>query len=520
MRALIISLVIVVVVASCGLADSLSDRAGVVRLFGDTSSWMSTCFVVGDGSWVITTYDSITEQIGPDTSQTIKYPLFISPYTGQAYQCELKASDKELNVALLKLPVSGLPAAPLAKISEFSKAASGTTGQLSSGEVVGNAWPTTIFGITLDRSATPAKLGVNEWKAGKVFVTDMGKYKWMFINGIKPIGSVPNGSMVARDSIVAGMYVSKLSVTGGQQDVVYGQCAMAPEIARFCGDAGLDTATLYDPPKPTIARPSNADVAFQLQARIYSLIAARRPGLALPSAVALANMRPKDAQAQVSLGLAQLGAGKAEEALKAFDSAAGLDPKLPALRINRALALDALKKTSEAEAELQKAAEESPNDVRPISALADFYLASDKTIDKALIYAKKAAAMSPNSAAAELRVGKVEKSKKDYQAAVIAIGEAIKMAPKWGEAWYALGTTYEEAGDKANAEKAYRTLVEKQPTNPDSLLTLASFLADQGNRSEASEIIAKVRGMAPAKEVLEAAQALQDKIDGKKAEKK
>jgi len=124
--------------------------------------------------------------------------------------------------------------------------------------------------------------------------------------------------------------------------------------------------------------------------------------------------------------------------------------------------------------------------------------------------------MAPNSAAAELLVGKVEKSRKNYQAAVKAIGEAVKMAPEWGEAWYALGVTYEEAGDKANAEKAYRKLVEKQPKAPGSLMTLASFLADDGKKDEATELIDKVRALNPPKEVLDAAQTLQDKIEGKK----
>lgn len=520
MRALIIALVMVIGAASCGLAGSLADCAGVVRVFGDTSSWMSTCFVVGDGSWVITTGYSITERMGPNAGQTVRYPLFVSAYTGQAYQCELKATDKDLDVALLKLPVSGLPGAPLAKITEFSKAASGTMGQLSSGEVVGNAWPTDVYGITLDQSAKPVKLGVNEWKTNKVFITDIGKNKWMFVNGVKPAGSVPNGSMVARDSTVAGMYVSRLVITGGKDDVIYGRCAMAPEIARFCGESGIDTATLYDPPKATVAKPEDADVAFQLQARIYSQIGAHRPALAVDPATTLVSLRPKDAQARMSLGLAQLGVGRAEEALKAFDEAGKIDPTLAALRVNRALALIALKKNSEAETELQKAVEEFPNDSRPIAALADFYLADEKTIDKALIYARKASIMMPNSASAELLVGKVEKSKKDYQAAVIAINEALKMAPKWGEAWYALGATYEEAGDKANAEKAYRKLVENQPKDPASLMTLASFLGDAGKNVEAIELIGKIRDMSPPKEVLDAAQALQDKIDGKKTEKK
>jgi len=517
MRAIILVLALMMLAASCApAATTLSDCAGVVRVFGDMSSWMSSCFVIGDGSYVLTTWDSVTEVISKDTKQTMRFPLFISAYTGQAYQCELKAFNKELNVAILKLPVSGLPAAPLAQIADFAKAAYGTMGQLSDNDVVGNKWPTSLYAITLDKSAKPPKLGVSQWSADKVFITDIGNYKWMFLSSVDPSDAVPNGAMVARDATVVGMYVNKLVVTGGKQDVIYGRCAMAPEMARFCGDSGIDTASLYEPPKPTAVKAKDADAAFQLCCRIYSQIGARRPALALQPATALAAARPQDAQAKMALGIAQLGAGKADEALKSFDEATKLDPKLPMLRTNRALALAALKKTSDAESEMLKAVEESTADPRPVVALAEFYLANEKTLDKALEYAKKAAILSPNSAAAELLVGKVEKSRKKYQEAVNAIGEAIKMSPDWWEAWYALGSTYEAGGDKTNAEKAYRMLLDKQPKNPDSYMTLASFLGDEGKKDEALELIGKLKALNPPKEVLDAAQQLQDKIEGKK----
>lgn len=515
MRAVMLALALATAAGCPSAATSLADCAGVVRAFGDMSSWMSTCFVIGDGSYVLTTWDSITEVINADTRQIIRFPLFISAYTGQAYHCETVASSKELNIAILKLPISGLPAAPLAPFDAFAKAACGTMGQLSQGEAVGNKWPTTIYGITLDKSAKPPKLGLSQWNADKVFVTDIGEHKWMFVSSISPPDAVPNGAMVARDSVVVGIYVNKLVITGGGQDVTYGRCAMSPEIARFCGSSGIDTATLYDPPKPTIVKPKDADAVFQLCSRIYSQVGAGKPALALQPATALTKARPDDAQAWMALGVAQLGANKAEEALKSFDEAMKLNAKLPMLRTNRAFALAALKKTSEAESELLKAVSESAADPRPVVALAEFYLADEKTLDKALTYAKKAATMSPNSAAAQLLVGKVEKNRKQYQEAVNAIGEAIKMAPDWWEAWYALGSTYEAAGDKTNAEKAYRMLVEKHPKNPDSYMTLASFLADEGKKSEAIELLSKLKALRPMKEVLDAAQELQDKIEGK-----
>lgn len=519
MRALVFASILVLSAAACAPAASFADYTGVIRVFGDASNWMSTCFVVGDGSWVVTTCDSVTEHLGDKISQTIRYPIFISPYTGQAYQCELKASNKDLDVALLKLPVKGLPAAPLAQISEFAKAGAGTMGQLSSGEVAGNNWPTTIFGVSLQKSGTTSKLAVGEWSASRVFVCDIDKYKWAFVSDVKPADKIPNGSIVARETSVVGMYLNKLVVTGGKDNVVYGRCAMSSEIARYIGDSGVSTSTLYDPPRPTVAKAADGDAAFQLQSRIYSLIGAQKVAAALEAATAMVKMRPNDAQSHLVLGLAQMGSDKVDEALKSFDQAGKLDAKLPTLRMNRALALFAKKKKTEAEAELLKAAEEAPDDPRPVSALASFYLRDEKTLDKALSYAKQAAIMSPNSAAAELLIGKIQKSRKNYADAILAIGEALKLSPDWSEAWYALGATYEEGGDKTHAEKAYRTLVEKQPKDPDALLTLASFLADQGQKDEPLQLLGKLRALNPPKPVLDAAQTLQDKIEGKKPQK-
>ena len=518
MRTFILAFMLTITVSSSALSGTLAESVGVIRVFGDASSWMSACFVVGDGSWVVTTSEAITEKVGPETEQTIRHPLFISFYTGQAYQCELKATNKDLGIALLKLPIKGLPAAPLGQLKDFKNAATGTLGQLMAGEPIGNAWPTQVYGITREKSGDAFRLAVGEWGAEKIFITDIGKYKWAFLSDVGADKPVPNGALVARGSTVVGMYLNKLTITGGKEVVVFGRCAMSTEIARYLGDRGIDSAALYDPPKATLSREDGSDAAFQLQARVYSLFGAQRPALARDAATALVKLRPKDAQARMVLGLALAGDGKLDEALKAFDEAFKLDPNLPTLRTSRALALIGLGKTQQAESELLKAAEEAPMDVRPVTALAGFYLADDKTLDKALTYAKKAASMATNSPAARLLVARAQKRAKNYQAATTAIEEALEMAPEWGEAWYALGATCEEAGDNTRAEKAYRKLLEKQPKNPDSLLTLASFLADQGKTDEAVELITKLRDLKPPKEVLDAAKELEDTISGKPKE--
>ncbi len=330
---------------------------------------------------------------------------------------------------------------------------------------MGNRWPTDIYGIVREKSDKSYKLVLDDWTARKGFVTDIDKYKWLFVSDVSPAVPIPSGAVVMRDTTVVGMYLNRLRITGGKVDILYGRVAICGEIARYLSDHGLSTAELYSPPAPTVTPDPDADTVFQLQSRVYSLIGSRRPDLSLDPASALAKLRPADAQVQLALSIALMGAGKFDDALKASDAAAKLDPALPTLDTNRALILIALGKRSEAEAELLKAVKDFPGDPRPLTAIANFYTA-DATLDKALDYAQKAVSLSPNSPATLLLVARVQKRQKDYQSATKTIGDALKMAPDWPEAWYALGSTCEAGGDLASAEKAYVTLARQAATRP------------------------------------------------------
>ncbi len=510
MRLAILCLTLILTLAIVAPAANLADCTGVIRVFGDVRSWMSTCFVVGDGSWAIAASDSLTEKVSKGLELPVKYPVFISTYTGQAWQCEVKAIDQKLGIALLKLPVTGLPSAPLAKFSEFTKCAYGTMGQVTSGEPVGNRWPTDIYGIVREMRDGSYRLGVSNWSAGKGIVTDADDYKWLFVSDVKPETAVPNGAMVTRQSNVVGMYLNRVVITYGRQNVCLGRCAMSSEIARWLATKGISTNQLYDPPAATIAREEGAGEAFQLRTSIYSQIGAGRAEAALSRAEALTKLRPKEADAHVLLGTALTAAGKFEDAIKSFDEAAKLDPNTPTLRTNRALALVGLKKRDEAEAELLKAAQESPNDPRPVTALTNFYMDDEKTLEKAVTYAQNVQSMSSSSPASQLLLARAQKRTKDYVGAIKSMQEALRAAPQWGDAWYALGTIYEDAGDNTNAERAYRRLIEIEPRSVRSLLTLASFLVDVKRKDEALELLAKIKELKPPQPVLDAVKALEE----------
>lgn len=301
-------------------------------------------------------------------------------------------------------------------------------------------------------------------------------------------------------------------LTGGGADVAYGRCVLASEIVRFASRSGVQAAALYSPAAPTVTAGDAADRAFQLQISIYSRIGAGLAADAVDNAAELVKLRPNDAQAHAAHGIALTAAGKFAEALKALDEAARLDPKLPALRLDRASALAGLKKTAEAEAELTKAVEESPSDLRAVSALADFYASDEKTADKALTYAARAVQLAPNSPAALLTQARAQSRLKQYADAVKSVEAARKLVPGWPPTYFALAAIHEAAGDKAAAEAAYRKIVELQPKSPDALLALASFLADTGRPAEARDLLKRLRDLNPPQPALDAAKRIEDKL--------
>ncbi len=126
--------------------------------------------------------------------------------------------------------------------------------------------------------------------------------------------------------------------------------------------------------------------------------------------------------------------------------------------------------------------------------------------------------MAPDSPSAQLLLARAQKRNKDYPGAIKSINDAIKIAPVWAEAWFALGSTYEESGDQANAENSYRTLAQLEPKNPVALMALASYLVDQKKYDDVAGLIARIREQNPPKDVMDAAKTLEDKASGKSSE--
>ncbi|MFQ3549826.1 MAG: tetratricopeptide repeat protein [Armatimonadota bacterium] len=518
MKHIYIALILAILFAGSCFA-SYSDYTGLVRTFGDQSSWMTSAFVIADGSWVVTTSDAVTEYISQGIERTVKDPIFISYYTGQSWQCEVAAVNKKLNIALLKLPVSGLPATSFAKDDEFAKASIGTLGQITSGEPVGNQWQADIYGITRETKANTSVLSVGEWSSKKVMIAEMDDYRWAFISDITPIEKIPNGAMLTRPSGVAGMHVGRLVITGGNSDIVFGRCATSFEMVKYLSSRGIEASLLRESRKADIKRPEQSAKAFQLQAMIYSAFGMGMANQVDEHAKQLVEILPDDAQALLLYANTLIANNKLEDAITQLDKAEKINSDLIGLAVAKSVALSGLDKKEEAEKVLLEAEKKHPNDIGINLSLAEYYFADNRDLDKALSYAKKVVNLDNTAPAKLMFLADVYLAKKEYQNAINTIGEALKLAPEWHVAWVGLGIAFETAGDKTNAEKTYRAYVARNPKSLEAKLTLASFLIDTQKKDEAQQIINEAKESNPSDIYMQRIQELQDAIDDKEPEK-
>lgn len=484
-----------------------------VFVFRDTGGWMGCGFVVGDGSWVVTTADLVTEVFGPEAKADVNHVTVLSAFTGDAYDGQVKVVDRKVNLALIKLPVN-LPAAPLAPESAFKRARSGSLGQLLSGEYIGTRWDTWIYALARETAPKkPARLAVKKWQARNAIIVESKGARWLFISRADPQDNSPRASLVWReDGGAVGLYNGRLVVEGGKNPPSYGQCLTSVQIARFAEKAGVDRVSLQQPPESNVKPDAAAAQGLQNIWAALSDIILGRWSDAEKSAAELVKVRKDSALAHLLLGVSLAGGGKVEDGVKSMDRAISLAPSMDDAYFSRGTALASLNKPKEAEADFKKAAELRPNDVRPLIALAQL-LAQDKNrLGEAAQTAQKAAQISPEHPRARMTLALILRAQGNLDQAASELRAALKVSPDWGAAKAALAAVYEAQGKNSDAEKLYRELAKVEPKNPDALFALASFLADHDKKEEARKLIPDILALNPPKELETAVKELEKKL--------
>lgn len=491
-----------------------SNSLVAIFVFGEASAWMGQGLLVGDGQWIVTTADVVNEPITSETKLAPKHVTVLSAWTGDIYRGEVKTIDSNRNLALIKLPSGGLPGAPLASAAKFNKTREVTLGQaFRSGEQVGNRWDATLFALTrIAKSNKPAMLGIKNWASRNTVVVKSKDVNWLFISKVDPPEAAPRSSALWREDAVVGLYNGKITIGEGPKAIIYGQCLISTEIFKAFKAANVASESLEKPPAPKIKQDKTAKQGLQLAWAVLTQTVLGKWREAEKNAQALVTLRPENANANLLLGVALAGGGKPEDAIKSLDKAIKLNAAVPGGYLTRGSAYAALKETQEAENDYRKAMEQTPEDIKPMLALADL-LARDKVRRaEAIVVARKAVQIAPQNPRAHLALGLILKASETYDQAIAEIKAALKIVPQWGEAKAALAAVYEASGDLTNAEAQYREIANSEPENPDALLTLASFLADHEKKTEAKELVTKLLAMKLPKELETAVKELEKKL--------
>lgn len=195
------------------------------------------------------------------------------------------------------------------------------------------------------------------------------------------------------------------------------------------------------------------------------------------------------AQAVEAARLNNLGAGYMnqqlfERALKVFEQAAGLDPKLEAARLNRGITLLNLGRVEAARPVLEEAVKRTPQDPHAWYNLGLLYKNSGdpQAASEAFRHVTES---DPNDADTWYFLGASYAQAKQYPRAIEAFERAIKLSPTHASAEFGLARAYRQSGDSARAREHFARFQHITQNKLGVAITLA--YGEQGKYSLAEE---------------------------------
>jgi tetratricopeptide (TPR) repeat protein len=421
--------------------------------------------------------------------------------------------DQSVNLALLKLEKDKLPTLAFARSPRQIPFA--TLGQLmEDASAVGGRWPTVMHNYSVQVKDERTSYVSTDWQGTNAFITEFSGQRWLFLKDVKPEDKTRGGGpvMVDGDGLV-GVYISRFVIEGGGKSDELRLCVPLTETVKFLESAGLSVETLRNPFRLDGSRAEKAEDSFQVAWRALSNVIGANWGNAVTDAKTLTELRPESSQVWLLYGVALAGSGKAEESIKAYDTAIKLDSGLPNAYLNRGIAYGVLEKGKEAEEDFRKAIQLDTGDINGHMWLSRLLSADETRRDDAVKSAEQAVSLSPNSPMARLNLASTLAIKGDRERAGVELQRALEIAPAFQDARAALAANYRELGRMNDAEREYRTLVRAEPNNPIALLELAAFLVGQDQSEEANLLVSQVLEMDLPEPLKEAARELSKKTE-------
>ena len=185
---------------------------------------------------------------------------------------------------------------------------------------------------------------------------------------------------------------------------------------------------------------------------------------------------PKKARAVFNLGAAYQNAGRPGDAIRQYQAALALKPDIHAAYSNMsAIQLDS-GQLDEGEKTLVRLTEIAPEYTEGFINLSVLYLRKQQT-DKALTAADRAIAINQESFAAHFNKAEALTQKGDFVKALESYKESVHLRPDLEKFRLNLGVAYFRAGQKAEAEQQFRSLL-NGPFAAEAWRDLASMCSD------------------------------------------
>lgn len=319
---------------------------------------------------------------------------------------------------------------------------------------------------------------------------------WKVSNG-KLVATLPGGKgtlsprgdlAVTEDNFVLKLWPlaagAAAPAAGGQKDGVAAGLALLRE-RDFDGAIAAYTGALETAQTPA---------AYLGRARAYHILGDYSK--AANDARAAAGLQPKNAKAQLALGLALQGGGDLEGAMAAYTSAAGLAPDLAEALLYRGIARLQRSEVKAAVSDLSAALK-----LDPALAAAHFNLGlaaqSSGDSEGARGRYSEAVRLDPKNGEAYAYLG-IIKYEKGESGAMADLTKAVQLSPLTVDAYNYRGVLYLKAGDKT---KAYKDFMQAGNNSRDKDLTAVFNMGlielENGWNKEAVDHFAQAEALAP-----------------------
>jgi len=207
-----------------------------------------------------------------------------------------------------------------------------------------------------------------------------------------------------------------------------------------------------------------------------------------------AHVEEGQARAWLSLGHL-LENTKPDEAIEAYQKAAGLIPKDPEPHLSAGLLRERRKDLPGAEADYKHVLSLDPHSVEAAIGLTNIYMKSGRLAEAEPLL-RGLAALRSDDAGLHLQLGRVLAAQGKKDEAIPEIETALKLSPGDAEAQRDLGDLLMQSGKLAEAEEAYRSLLATRPNDADLHQLLGEVLLKQRKFPEAQrefEVVVKLK---------------------------